>query len=401
MAIPFDADRAATRAWQYCGPDTARFADPKKAAGKDIHYVYKGHCVGVLRRVWAACGIQIPGMDSCSNPSAYMAVLNRNPQFYKRVGMVALNNPRYGDVVLYHGGRTVGHGAIFLPIKGQGLWVSDAVQNHWNVYRSSSNPAHDIMVFRYVGDVQGDGGNAQFPTVQAGEGGEAGEYGDMVGNGGSVSLLDYCPNHIEFKGLWMRYHIWMGDRSPVMRNAQLNGYEMTGSAFTASAGECGISTEMLNQICQWETSHSFGYSMPARDLNGYDLGDAHGHRTFGYGLLTHPSGKYMDTIKSQWTQSELEQIYLTHIKQMSSKVRSWASGKSITLNQNQIDALVSACFNFGPGFLGYQTGRMVAANPNNPNIRDVWSHASDKQGRKYPGLIKRRQKEANWYFGYR
>ena len=400
MALVFDVNKAAARAWQYCGPDTAPFADPKKAAGKDIHYVYKGHCVGVLRRTWRAAGVLVPGMDSCSNPSAYMAVLNRNPHIYKRVSMSALNAPRYGDVVLYHGGRTVGHGAIFLPIKGQGCWVSDAVQNHWNVYRSSSNPAHDIMVFRFVGDVAGDGGNVSFPAVQPGEGDFAGEYGDMVGGGMDfVTALDQCcPGDIEFKGLWQRFHIWMGDRSPLNRLAGSGGF---GGMFTAVSGDAGISNGMLQQICQWETGKRFGYSMPPRDLNGYDLGDAHGHRTFGYGLLYHPNGGYMDSVKSSWTQPELEKIYMATVGQISSKVRSWANKNNITLNQNQIDAIVSACYNFGQGFLTRNIGRMIASNPNNPNILETWAHASDHQGKRWPGLIKRRRIEANWYFGRR
>lgn len=42
---------------------------------------------------------------------------------------------------------------------------------------------------------------------------------------------------------------------------------------------------------------------------------------------------------------------------------------------------------------------MIAANPNNPAIKNTWEHLSDVQGAKYPGLIKRRRFEAAWYFG--
>jgi hypothetical protein len=41
-------------------------------------------------------------------------------------------------------------------------------------------------------------------------------------------------------------------------------------------------------------------------LKGVDYKDANGHRTFGYGLLYHPNGNYMDQIKAEWTQPELE-----------------------------------------------------------------------------------------------
>ena len=59
----------------------------------------------------------------------------------------------------------------------------------------------------------------------------------------------------------------------------------------------GISAGMINFICQYETGKKFGYTMTAKDLNGYDLGDAKGHKTYGYGILYHPvSQKFMYNI---------------------------------------------------------------------------------------------------------
>lgn len=171
-------------------------------------------------------------------------------------------------------------------------------------------------------------------------------------------------------------------------------------------GETGLSDGMLNFICMQETSHKFGYTMSAKDLTGYDLGDAKGHKTYGYGILYHPvSKKYMDTIKSTWTQGELENLYKIHAKETSSLIDSWAKRNGITLKQSQKDAIASCCYNFGPGFLTNQSKaysrvvNMIKANPNNPNIKEAWAHISDVQGRKYPGLIKRRRAEAAWYFG--
>ena len=173
----FNVDRAAEAAWEYCGkngayqnisPSVKAKVDKKVSEGTDIHYVYKHQCVGVLRRTWTAIGLNIPGMNSCGNPSEYMGLLDRNPNFYKKVGQEILSRPRFGDVVLYHGGSTVGHGCIYLPIKGHGHWVSDAVQNGWNVYVNATNKAHDISCYRFVGDVQGDGGNAAFPVDSGG-----------------------------------------------------------------------------------------------------------------------------------------------------------------------------------------------------------------------------------------
>ncbi len=166
-----------------------------------------------------------------------------------------------------------------------------------------------------------------------------------------------------------------------------------------SISNVGISVGMINFICQWETAHKFGYTMTSKDLNGYDLHDAGGHKTFGYGLLYHPiNQKFMDSIKKMWTQKELEGLFLEHLKQASNKIDKWSSDNKIKLNQNQKDAIASACYNFGFGFLQKQICKIIISNPNNPGIRNIWSHLSDVQGKKYPGLIKRRQAEAKWYF---
>ena len=161
----------------------------------------------------------------------------------------------------------------------------------------------------------------------------------------------------------------------------------------------GISDGMINFICRYETGKQFGYKMTAKDLNGYDLGDANGHRTFGYGLLYHPTTqKFMDAVKQSWTQEELEQLFLEHAKQASAKIDEWAATNNVVLNQNQKDAIASACYNFGFGFLQKKICTIIIANPNNPEIREKWSHLSDIQGQNYPGLITRRKAEAQWYF---
>ena len=173
---------------------------------------------------------------------------------------------------------------------------------------------------------------------------------------------------------------------------------LASTAKPQTSNSIGISDGMINFICQYETGKKFGYTMTAKDLNGYDLHDAGGHKTYGYGLLYHPNGKFMDTIKKTWTQKELEGLFLDHAKLTSSKIDKWATTNKVTLNQNQKDAIASGCYNFGMGFLNKQICKLIAANPNNPAIRNIWAHLSDVQGKKYPGLIKRRQAEARWYF---
>jgi len=165
-----------------------------------------------------------------------------------------------------------------------------------------------------------------------------------------------------------------------------------------SSENIGISDGMINFICKYETGKSFGYRMSSRDKTGYDLHDAKGHKTYGYGLLCHPNGGYMDDIKSVWTQKELEDLYILYAKKVSAKIDAWASKNKVKLNQNQKDAIASACYNFGNGFLNKNICKMIIKNPNDPAIRTTWEHLSDAQGKKYPGLIIRRKAEAKWYF---
>jgi hypothetical protein len=95
----------------------------------------------------------------------------------------------------------------------------------------------------------------------------------------------------------------------------------------------GLSDDMFNAISKYETGKNFKYSMSDKDTNGYDLGDAKGHKTFGYGLLYHPeTGNYMDSTKLAYSQTELEDLYCQSASKRVDKVKSWASKKNISLN---------------------------------------------------------------------
>lgn len=161
----------------------------------------------------------------------------------------------------------------------------------------------------------------------------------------------------------------------------------------------GLSDDMFQKIVKYETGKQFPYDMPDKDINGYDLGDAKGHKTFGYGLLFHPeTGNYMDTVKTNYSQTELETLYCKTATKYINKVYNWAKNKNLSLNQNQIDSLVCACYNFGGGFLNKNICKTIASNPNDfQTIVNQWAHLSDEQGKRFPGLIKRRKFEAEWY----
>lgn len=178
-------------------------------------------------------------------------------------------------------------------------------------------------------------------------------------------------------------------------NAFGQGKSSTGQTQAATA----ISDNALSQICRWETSRDFGYKMSPKDLNGYYGHDnKSGKKTYGYGLLYHPNGKsFMEDIKPVWTQRELEQLFKQKVSNEVQYVLKWANSHGIKLGQGQLDAMVSAVYNFGrQGFINKGIPNMIAQNPNDPRIPEVWAHLSDKQVKR-PGLKKRRETEAGWY----
>jgi lysozyme len=69
------------------------------------------------------------------------------------------------------------------------------------------------------------------------------------------------------------------------------------------------------------------------------------------------------------------------------------------INQNQFDALVSFAYNLGPANLKASTLlKKVNANPNDPTIKDEFLKWTKAGGQTLPGLVRRRQAEAELYF---
>ena len=158
-----------------------------------------------------------------------------------------------------------------------------------------------------------------------------------------------------------------------------------------------ISQNAISQICKWETRKDFGYQMQPKDLQGYYL-KGEKIKTYGYGLRVHPNGRYMQDIKSVWTQPELEKLFKDKIEAEKAWVLDWARKNSVTLGQGQLDAMVSAVYNYGrSGFLKTGVPAMIAQNPDNPEIPEKWAHLSDARAKKFPGLVTRRVEEASWY----
>ena len=197
------------------------------------------------------------------------------------------------------------------------------------------------------------------------------------------------PNKVD----WLqRLHNFMtrGIFNPIMNNGNK----------TANAPQAAgtVSNEAVAKICQFETGKQYGYRMGQKDLYGYDNGEEKRKKTYGYGLLFHPSGKkYMQDVKPVWTQPELEELFKQMVQKKAQKVAEWANQNGVTLSQGQFDAMTSAAYNFGNKFFQKGICQVIAQNPNNPQIPEMWQHLSDAQAKKYPGLLRRRNEEAGWY----
>jgi lysozyme len=71
----------------------------------------------------------------------------------------------------------------------------------------------------------------------------------------------------------------------------------------------------------------------------------------------------------------------------------------VKLNENQLGALVSFCFNVGGAAFAKSTlARKVNANPSDHTIRNEFMRWTRGGGKVLPGLVKRREEEANLYY---
>lgn len=109
-----------------------------------------------------------------------------------------------------------------------------------------------------------------------------------------------------------------------------------------------------------------------------------------------------------WNQAQVEAVLKTDLVRFESLV---SNALTTVVNQNQFDALVSFCFNVGPGKKGVKDGLLVLKNGNPSsllrltNAREFdaaarqfkyWDNAA---GRKMRGLTRRRAAEAFLYSG--
>lgn len=124
--------------------------------------------------------------------------------------------------------------------------------------------------------------------------------------------------------------------------------------------------------------------------------DGGGVFTIGYGTTMYPSGSKVK-LGDICTQADAE-LYLKYEVILKSKSVNAFLSKSV-INQNQFDSLVSFAYNVGIGGLQKSTLlKKVIRNPNDPTIELEFLKWQYDNGKKIPGLRKRRQMESDLYF---
>ncbi|CAB4137532.1 COG3772 Phage-related lysozyme (muraminidase) [uncultured Caudovirales phage] len=120
-----------------------------------------------------------------------------------------------------------------------------------------------------------------------------------------------------------------------------------------------------------------------------------GLATIGYGATFYENGSRVQ-LGEKITIDRADSLLLMQIKLFENEVRRIVKS---ALNENQLGALVSFCFNIGGGAFSKSTlAKKANTNPNDPTIRDEFMRWTRGGGKVLPGLVKRREAEATLYF---
>ena len=251
------------------------------------------------------------GLNTASRPNWAWKYIQWLPtQGWSLVGNVKTNeaqaewtrsSAKPGDIAVYQkpgvGGSQPGHICMYTG----GQWISDFRQNRMGVYASPVN----AYIFRYTGEVSNS--PIDLSGIELGDGGSGGPATFEELN--AETLASKCPENVEFKGMWMRYHLILGARSPIIQQFMNNA----GTEFGDSPGWSGELAELrgsdaLQKACQLISREECGvdYNQPLdqKFLVGYQL-KGEGHKTYGWGQMYSADGKLMEQIRPVWTEQQL------------------------------------------------------------------------------------------------
>ena len=144
-----------------------------------------------------------------------------------------------------------------------------------------------------------------------------------------------------------------------------------------------ISNKGIELIKKFEGFRSKPYKCPA------------GVPTIGYGATFYEDGTKVKLTDNPITEEKATEL----LKNMLSIFEKYVDSYCVdTINQNQFDALVSFCYNVGQGNLKSSTLlKKVNKNPNDETISAEFMKWVKGGGKTLPGLVSRREAEANLY----
>lgn len=118
--------------------------------------------------------------------------------------------------------------------------------------------------------------------------------------------------------------------------------------------------------------------------------------TIGYGNTFYENNKKVSLTDVVITESRAIELLGWSLTKFEQYVDSYCRDD---ISQPQFDALVSFCYNVGPGNLKSSTLlKKVNANPNDPTIRAEFLKWNKAGGKALTGLTRRRTAEADLYF---
>ncbi len=120
-----------------------------------------------------------------------------------------------------------------------------------------------------------------------------------------------------------------------------------------------------------------------------------GLATIGFGATFFENGTRVK-LGDKITRDRADQLLFFQVKLFADEVRRTVKSN---INENQLGALVSFCFNVGGAAFGKSTlAKKVNANPSDSTIRNEFMRWTRGGGKVLPGLVKRREEEANLYY---
>jgi lysozyme len=120
-----------------------------------------------------------------------------------------------------------------------------------------------------------------------------------------------------------------------------------------------------------------------------------GLATIGYGATFYENGSRVQ-MGDVITIDRADKILHFQVKLFADEVKRIVKPE---LDENQLGALTSFCFNVGGArFAGSTLAKKANANPKDPTIRAEFMRWTRGGGKVLPGLVKRREEEANLYY---